>query len=442
MVDGFGPSLLRRDWLATIKLDWHSLNKVQTEPAPPTNTLQDVLQRHGDVFKKELGTVRGVSAKLYVDPNVQPCFCKPRTVPYTLRTKVNQELDRLEKAGVIEPIQFADWAASIVPVLKRDGSLRICGDYKVTVNRAAKLVAYPSPRIDDLFASLTGGKKFSKLDLAHAYQQIPQDEESRKLVINTSKRLFRYNRLLFGVASAPAIFQRTIEGILRGSPQVCVYLDDILATGKTEAEQLQNLELVLTRLEEALKQEKCAFLLDSVEYLGHNISAEGLRPTQEKVRVITGAPAPEYVSQLRAFLGLINYYRKFLPQLSNTPAPLYRLLEKQTKWSWGTPQEDAFRAAKQRLTSSCLLVHYDPDKPLVLACDASPYGLRAVLSHCMPDGSDKPIAFASRSLSIAEKKYAQPDKEGLAIVFGVRKFHYFLLGRKFTLIITIPTSIQ
>ena len=201
-----------------------------------------------------------------------------------------------------------------------------------------------------------------------------------------------------------------------------------------EAEHLQNLELVLTRLEEAgmrLKQEKCAFLLDSVEYMGHNISTEGLRPTQEKVCAITGAPAPENVLQLRAFFGLITYCGKFLPQLSSTLAPLYRLLEKQTKWSWGTPQEDAFRAAKQQLTSSCLLVHYDPDKPLVLACDASPYGVGAVLSHCMPDGSEKPIAFASRSLSTAEKKYAQLDKEGLAIVFGVRKFHHFFLGRKF-----------
>ena len=278
------------------------------ELAPPTNTLQDILQRHWDVFKKELGTVRGVYAKLYVDLNAQPHFCKPRTVPYALQTKVNQELDRLEKAGVIEPIQFADWAA---PVLQRDGFAATI--YKVTVNRATKLDAYPIPRIDDLFASLTGGKKFSKLDLAHAYQHIPQDEESQKLVINTSKGLFRY---LFGVASAPAIFQRTIEGILRGIPQVCVYLDDILVTGKTEAQHLQNLELVLTRLEEAgmrLKQEKCAFLLDLVEYLGHNISTEGLRPTQEKVHAITGAPAPENVSQLRAFLGLINYYGKSLP---------------------------------------------------------------------------------------------------------------------------------
>lgn len=402
LVDGSGPSLLGRDWLAIIKLDWHSLNRV--EAAPPTTTLQDVFRRHGDVFKKELGTVKGIYAKLYIDPDAHPRFFKPRTVPYALREKVNQELDRLEKAGVIEPIQFADWAAPIVPVLKRDGSMRICGDYKVTVNCAAKLDAYPIPRIDDLFASLTGGKKFSKLDLAHAYQQILLDEESWKLVvINTNKGLFRYNRLPFGVASAPAIFQRTIESILRGIPQVCVYLDDILVTGKTEAEHLQNLERVLTRLEEAgmrLKQEKCAFLLDSVEYLGHNISAEGLRPTQEKVCAITGAPPPENISQLRAFLGLINYYGKFLPQLSNTLAPLYRLLEKQTKWSWGSAEEETFRTAKQQLTSSCLLVHYDPDKPLILACDASPYGVGAVLSHGMPDGSEKPIAFASRSLSI------------------------------------------
>ena len=435
VVDGSGPSLLGRDWLSKIKLDWQSLNNLQTKPAPPTNTLQDVLQRHKDVFKKELGTVTGVTAKIYVDPSAQPRFCKPRTVPYALRAKVDQELERLEQAGVIEPIQFADWAAPIVPVMKRDGSVRICGDYKVTVNQAAKVDSYPLPRIDDLFASLTGGKKFSKLDLAHAYQQIPLAKESRKLVvINTNKGLFRYKRLPFGIASAPAIFQRTIEGILREIPRVCVYLDDILVTGKTEAEHLRNLESVLTKLEAAgmrLKREKCAFLLDSVEYLGHNISAEGLRPNQEKVRAIAEASAPQNTSQLRAFLGLVNYYGKFLPQLSSTVVPLYRLLENQTKWSWDTAQEDAFRAAKQQLTSPCLLVHYDPDKELVLACDASPYGVGAVLSHKMPDGSEKPVAFASRSLSVAEKKYAQLDKKGLAIVFGVNKFHQFLLGRKF-----------
>ena len=142
-------------------------------------------------------------------------------------------------------MQFSDWAAPIVPVLKQDGSVRICGDYRVTVNMAARTESYPLPRIDDLFASLNGGKTFTTLDLAHAYQQILLDEESRKLVvINTHKGLFRYNRLPFGVASAPAIFQRTIEGILRGIPHVCVYLDDILVTGNTDDEHLHTLEEV------------------------------------------------------------------------------------------------------------------------------------------------------------------------------------------------------
>ena len=317
--------------------------------------------------------------------------------------------------------------------------MRICGDYKVTVNQAAKLDTYPLPKIDDLLASLGAGKSFSKLDLAHAYQQIPLEEESKQfVVINTHKGLYSYTRLPFGVSSAPSIFQRTIEGILRGIPKVCVYIDDILVTGETEQEHLRTLDQVLTRLQDAglrLKREKCAFMLPSVEYLGHSISAEGVRPTKEKIRAIMEAPAPGNVSQLRSFLGLINYYGKFLPNLSSTLAPLYRLLQKECSWicSWGPRQQKAFKEAKSMLTGLCLLVHYDPDRELVLACDASPYGVGAVLSHRMEDGSDKPVAFASQSLAAAEKKYSQLDKEALAIVFGEKKFHQFLFGRKFTI---------
>ena len=303
---GAGPSLLGRDWLKEIRLDWRALHHLQA--APPTK-LQDILDGHSDVFKDELGCVKDVTATIVIDSEAQPRFCKPRTVPFALRGKVEHELSRLEKARVIESIQFSKWAAPIVPVLKQDGSIRICGDYKVTVNRAARTDCFPLPRIDDLFASLAGGKAFSKLDLAHAYQQLQLDEESKKLVtINTHKGWFRYNRLPFGVSAAPAIFQRTIEGILQGIPKVCVYLDDILVTGRTEDEHLKNLDKVLNRLEEAgmrLKRSKCAFLLPAVEYLGHHISADGLRPTQEKIRAIKEAPAPQDVTQLRAFLGLI-----------------------------------------------------------------------------------------------------------------------------------------
>ena len=225
-----------------------------------------------------------------------------------------------------------------------------------------------------------------------------------------------------------------MENILQEINHVSVYLDDILVTGATEQEHLENLDTILSRLETAgmrLKRNKCAFLLSAVEYLGHKISAKGLQPTDDKIQAIRRAPVPADVSQLKSFLGLVNYYCKFLPNLSNTLAPLYRLLQKKVKWNWGPEQQKAFQAAKGSLTSDSLLVHFDPAKKLILAADASPYGLGAVLSHRLSDGTDKPIAFASRTLAAAEKKYSQIEKEGLAIIFGVKRFHQYLFGRPF-----------
>ena len=260
---------------------------------------------------------------------------KARQVPFAVKKKVEEELERLQALGVIKPIQFSDWAAPIVPVMKSDGRVRICGDYKITVNRAAKLDKYPIPRIDELFASLVGGKAFTKLDLLHAYLQIPLDEESRQyVVINTHKGLFEYMRLPFGVASAPSIFQRVMENLLQGINGVCVYIDDILITGANEVEHLKHLAQVLQRLQSAgmrLKKERCAFLLPSVSHLGHVISAEGLHTEDSKVRAIVDAPEPRNLSELRSFLGIVNYYGKFLPDLATTLSPMYQLLQKSTQ---------------------------------------------------------------------------------------------------------------
>ena len=430
VVAGDGPSLLGRDWLAKLKLDWSTILAVRAE-----KELQSVLDRYEMVFSPGLGLIRGVEARLHVDPNVQPRFLKAHSVPYALRSKVEEELNKLESEGVIVPVQHSEWAAPIVPVLKSNGMVRICGDFKLTANKATKTEVYPLPRIEDLFASLAGGKMFSKLDLSHAYLQLPLAKESQPFVtVNTHKGLYRYQQLPFGVASAPAIFQRTMESVLQGLTNVCVYLDDILVSGRSMQEHLVNLEEVLKRLEEAglrLKKEKCSFLMQEVEYLGHRISKEGLQPTEAKVRAVAEAPEPQQVDELRSFLGLVNYYGKFLPSLASTAAPLYRLLQKKAHWVWGKDQSSAFEEVKKLLQSADLLVHFDPQKQLVLACDASPYGLGAVLSHVMEDGTEKPIAFASRTLAPPEKRYSQLDKEALAIIFGVKRFHQYLYGRHF-----------
>ena len=429
VVEGDTPSLLGRDWLMKFWLDWKELLTVRATSAA---TLEQVLERHKEVFKEELGTVEGTKVAIHVNPNARPRFYKACPVPHAIQGKLKLELDRLEREKIIRPIQFSNWAAPVVPVIKRDGTVRVCGDYKLTVNRIAKVDSYPLPQIEDLFAKLSGGKTFTKLDLAHAYQQLMLDENSRKhLTINTPKGLFEYERLPFGVTSAPAIIQRTMETLLQGLPHTCMYIDDILVTGDSENEHLPNLDALLNGLKSAgirLQQKKCAFIQPFIEYLGHQISTQGLEPTAEKVCAIADAPTPNDVTQLKSFLGLLSYYSKFLPNMATHLAPLYGLLRKEPKSSWGPSQEEAFCNAKEMLTSSRLLYHFDPTKDLVMSCDASSYGVGAVLSH----KCEGPIAFASRSLSPAERKYSKLDKEALAIIFGVKRFHQYLFGRTFT----------
>ena len=228
-----------------------------------------------------------------------------------------------------------------------------------------------------------------------------------------------------------------MESILKGIPGVVVYIDDVLVTGKTEEEHLAALEETLSRLERAglrLQKKKCSFMAPSVTYLGHQIDQHGLHPVADKVKAIKEAPRPRNKSELKSFLGLLSYYSRFLPNMSTTLAPLYRLLRHDASWSWAARETASFEAAKSQLLSSQVLAHYDPNLELVVACDASAYGVGAVLSHRLPDGTEKPIGFASRTLSDTEKKYSQIEKEGLACVFGVARFHTYVYGRHFTLI--------
>ncbi|KAG8173468.1 hypothetical protein JTE90_024130 [Oedothorax gibbosus] len=209
-----------------------------------------------------------------------------------------------------------------------------------------------------------------------------------------------------------------------------------ITKSENEEAHLKNLDDVLSRLREAgvkLHQNKCEFMKPSVEYLGHRIDKEGLHPVTSKLDAIEKAPSPKNVEELRSFIGLLTYYSKFLPNMATFLAPLYKLLEKNRKWEWKEDVERAFQEAKRTIGSSSLLVHFDNNKEVVLACDASPYGLGAVISHKTAEG-DRPIAFASRSLTKAEKNYSHLEKEALALVFGVTRFRNYLLGRCFTLL--------
>ncbi len=365
-------------------------------------------------------------------------FHKPRPVPYSLKEAVEEELDRLEKNLIISQIGRSEWAAPIVVVPKKDKTVRLCGDYKVTVNKCIFPVEYPLPNVEDLLATLAGGKLFSKIDLSFAYQQLELDEKSQQyLTINTHEVLFKYHRLAYGISTAPAIFQHTMDQILQGLPHVVCFMDDILVSAPTVEEHLMLLDKVLSWLQQygvRLKESKCEFLCSSVEYLGFRIDGKGVHPMESKVDAIVKAPAPVNVTELRSFLGLLNYYGKFLPHLSTLLHPLHRLLQANEKWQWSAQCDQAFNVCKQQLLQSKWLAHYDPKKPLRLACDASTYGVGAVISHLLPSGEENPIAFAWITLTASEKNYVQIEKEALSIVFGVKKFHKYLYGRKFQLL--------
>ena len=370
VVAGGGPCLLGRSWLKKIQLDWPSIAAVTQETLD--TALQAVLTEYEEVFADELGCIRPFTAKLSVAQDARPKFHRARPVPFALKGKVEEALGRLEADGVLEKVCHSDWAAPIVTVPKKDGSIRVCGDYKVTVNPALEVDKYPLPRPEDLFATLAGGKKFTTLDLSHAYNQLILDSESQKyVVVNTHKGLYSYKRLPFGIASAPAVFQRVMDQILQGMDHVTCYLDDILITGATEREHLANLTEVLRRLSQhgvRLRQEKCRFWQNSVEYLGHLIDAKGLHTTDSKLRAITEAPPPTCVQELRAFLGLLNYYGRFIPNRATLSQPLNNLL----------CNAKAFKLIKDTLVSSTFLTHYNPVLSLKLAGDASRYGVGAV----------------------------------------------------------------
>ncbi|GAB1602716.1 uncharacterized protein K02A2.6-like, partial [Argonauta hians] len=354
----------------------------------------------------------------------------PRRLPLPMKKKVEEEIKRLVKEKIIRPVKTpTDWCAPIVAVPKKDGKVRLCVDFS-KLNESVKRENFPLPSTDQLLAELDGATVFTKLDCNSGFHQIVLHEDSQELTtFITPYGRFCYLRLPFGISSGPEIFHREMSHIVSGIPGVICDIDDVLISGRTQKEHDQRVRLVLQKMEAAgvTLNNKCLFSACEIKFLGHFISKDGIKIDPEKVSAIKELARPQNVTELRRLLGMANHMGKFAENLAEITKPLRDLLKKETAWIWDQPQEAAFLTLKEKLSSAPILMHYSANKPTKISADASSYGLGGVLFQ--KEGDDwKPVFYASRSLTETEQRYAQIEKEALAITWCCEKFAEFLIG--------------
>ena len=442
VVGGCFQTLFGADWIqAFFGPDWVSrliqlpgVNSVISEDQR-RKMLTDQLKDH-EVFKPGIGQVKNFEAQLNLKPNYRPKFCNARKVAYSIKDRLGEALDELEKDGRLVKVDNAEFASPVVPIVKKDGKIRVCGDYKGTLNPQLDTKIYPLPVLEDCFAEMKGGKYFTKLDIKQAYNQIKLKEEDQIFTtINTHQGLYKWTCLPYGISPAGSIFQATMDSVLKGMRGVTCRVDDILIQGDTWSEHVERVMDVVNRLHEAgyrCNWEKSEFGVPEVIYLGYELNAKGVKACRSKVETLLKAPYPDKLSTLISFLGAVQYYGRFIPHLSTVVEPLNKLRSSK-EWYFGTEERQAFDDLKQLLASDRILTYYDPNKPLRVDADASAYGIGAVLSHIEEDGQDRPIEFISRTLTTAERNYSQIEKEALGIVWAIKRFHRYLYARQFEL---------
>lgn len=434
--------LLGRDWLEVLFPKWRQvfgsglkigttgndkcINSVKTQ-----RLVEKIREDFADVFEENSSPIKGFKAKIDVIPESNPVFRKSAVPPYALREKIAKQIRSLEEKGIIEYVEHSDWASQLVVAPKKSGDLRLCGNYKPTLNPHIHDNRYPLPLIEDLLNEMGGNKVYASIDLTGAYLQLELEEASKDFTtINTPLGLYRYNRLPFGIKTAPAIFQSIIDKILNGLPGVVSYFDDILVAGTSLEECVKRVRMVLEKLRQfnvKANFQKCKFFEEILEYLGHEISMKGIKPTKSKIETILNIPAPTDITSVRSLLGLVNFYNKFVPNMQTLLNPIHELLRNGVKFEWSVKCQKAFEKVKAILANGPMLTHFDPKYPIVLTCDASPYGIGAVLS-LVKNGVEIPVQMMSATLSTAEKNYAQIHREALAIVSSVKKFHKYVYG--------------
>ena len=374
-----------------------------------------------------------------LETTIDPIFCKSRPIAFGIREAVKKQLDEMVSEGIISPVEASAWATPIVTPLKSNGKPRVCGDYRVTINKGIKQAASTTCDVEDMFSDLSGSVYFSKCDLTHAFLQIPLSDDSKPLTtITTPWGLFQFNFLPFGVSVSPAVFQRTIDRILAGLRGVRAYQDDILVFGKTQAEHNDNLRKLLQRLVHfnvTINASKSIFLAKKIPYLGYCIDGRGITVDKERIKPILQSPKPKTRSELRSFLGFAQYFSKFIPHFSTIADSLYEL-SNADNFEWLPIHDSSFCFLLKALTDDSVLGSFKPGADSTLTVDASEVGLGAVLEQF-----GKPILYIARRLSKSERGYSQTQKEALAIHWAVKRLHKYLFGTQF-LIITDHESLK
>ena len=403
-----------------------------------TQAVEHMLRDNKAVFSNDsgdLGKTDLVQHEIQTG-DTKPIKQAPRRIPIHRRELVAELVAEMKTKGVIED-SSSPWASPIVLVQKKDGSLRFCVDYR-RLNAVTEKDAYPLPRIDDTIEAFSGAQWFSTLDLTSGFWQVGLTEEAKKkTAFCIPGGLYQFKVLSFGLCNAPGTFERLMESVLAGLPwKTClVYIDDVIIFSKTFEQHVADVEEVLERLGKAgmkLKAKKCEMFRPEVTFLGHVVGRDGVRTDTQKTEAVRKWTQPKDVSELRSFLGLCAYYRRFVERFAEKAAPLYQLTEKKNPFIWKAEQEAAFRELKDRLITSPILGYPQPEGRYILDTDASDTGLGAVLSQ-EQDGAERVIAYLSRSMSKEERRYCVTRKELLAVVFAAKKSRHYLLGKKFLL---------